>query len=78
MAVKTSKLDGTRPAFFMWVKEFLLLFFSGNGVVIHVPQLFAEMEKNEGKAMAPVDSNRLKISDRYENSFEFDGENPLS
>ena len=53
-------------------------FFSGNGVVIHVPQLFAEMEKNEGKAMAPVDSNRLKISDRYENSFEFDGENRLS
>ena len=51
------------------MKEFLLLF-SGNGVVIHVPQLFAEMEKNEGKAMAPVDSNRLKISDRYENSFE--------
>ena len=53
--------------------------FSGNGVVIHVPQLFAEMEKNEGKAMAPVDSNRLKISDRYvNNGYEFDGENRLS
>ena len=55
------------------------MLFPGNGVVIHVPQLFAEMEKNEGKAMAPVDSNRLKISDRYvNNGFEFDGENRLS
>jgi len=43
----------------------------GNGVVIHVPQLFAEMEKNEGKAMAPVDSNRLKISDRAHLVFDF-------
>ena len=52
---------------------------SGNGVVIHVPQLFVEMEKNEGKAMALIDSNRLKISDRYvNNGFEFDGENRLS
>ena len=43
----------------------------GNGVVIHIPQLFAEMEKNEGKAMAPVDHQRLKISDRAHLVFDF-------
>ena len=43
----------------------------GNGVVIHIPQLFEEMEKNEGKAMAPVDHQRLKISDRAHLVFDF-------
>jgi len=43
----------------------------GNGVVVHIPQLFDEMEKNEGKAMAPIDHTRLKISDRAHIVFDF-------
>ena len=35
----------------------------GNGVVIHLPGLFAEIEKNEGKGLVGW-QNRLKISDR--------------
>jgi len=43
----------------------------GNGVVIHVPQLFDEMVKNDGKKMQQIDAQRLKISDRAHIVFDF-------
>ena len=53
-------------------------FFQETELSFTCPSCLLKMEKNEGKAMAPVDSNRLKISDRYvNNGFEFDGENRL-
>jgi len=43
----------------------------GNGVVIHVPQLFDEIAVNDGKGMQKVDATRLKISDRAHLVFDF-------
>ena len=40
----------------------------GNGVVIHIPQLFGEMEANQGLS---IDHARLKISDRAHLVFDF-------
>merc|ERR1712223_1445652 len=42
----------------------------GNGVVVHVPSLFEELEKNEAKGLKNWD-NRLKISDRAHMVFDF-------
>lgn len=42
----------------------------GNGVVVHVPSLFEEIEKNEAKGLANWE-NRLKISDRAHLVFDF-------
>ena len=43
---------------------------TGNGVVVHVPSLFEELEKNEAKGLKNWD-NRLKISDRAHMVFDF-------
>jgi len=42
----------------------------GNGVVVHVPSLFEELEKNEKKGLEGWDT-RLKISDRAHLVFDF-------
>ena len=42
----------------------------GNGVVIHVPSLFEELEKNELKGLTGWQT-RLKISDRAHIVFDF-------
>lgn len=39
------------------------LLFSGNGVVVNLPELFNEIEKNEGKGLTNLEK-RLKISNR--------------
>ena len=43
---------------------------SGNGVVIHLPGLFDELEKNEAKGLVNW-QNRLMISDRAHLVFDF-------
>ena len=43
---------------------------SGNGVVVHVPGLFEEIQKNEAKGLTEW-KNRLKISDRAHLVFDF-------
>ena len=42
----------------------------GNGVVVHFPDLFAELAKNEAKGLTGWE-NRLKISDRAHLVFDF-------
>lgn len=48
--------------------DFLL--FAGNGVVIHLPGLFEELEKNESKGLKDW-QDRLIISDRAHMVFDF-------
>ncbi len=43
----------------------------GNGVVVHVPDLFEELAKCEAKGLAAGWENRLKISDRAHLVFDF-------
>jgi adenylosuccinate synthase len=43
---------------------------AGNGVVIHLPGLFEELEKNEGKGLIDW-QDRLLISDRAHLVFDF-------
>ena len=48
----------------------MYFFITGNGVVVHVPSLFEEIEKNEAKGLTNWDT-RLKISDRAHMVFDF-------
>lgn len=43
---------------------------AGNGVVVHLPGLFDELEKNEAKGLTGW-RDRLKISDRAHLVFDF-------
>ena len=45
-------------------------FISGNGVVVHIPGLFEEIQKNEAKGLTEW-KTRLKISDRAHLVFDF-------
>lgn len=45
------------------VFTFCFTFFSGNGVVIHLPQMFEELKKNEDKGLTHL-RDSLLISDR--------------
>lgn len=42
----------------------------GNGVVVHIPNLFEELSKNEAKGLTGW-QDRLKISDRAHLVFDF-------
>lgn len=54
----------------LFVKLHSLLFATGNGVVIHLPGLFEELQKNEVKGLRDW-QNRLLISDRAHLVFDF-------
>ena len=62
------------PIFFADIIAMILraifLSLSGNGVVVHVPNLFEELAKNEAKGLTGWQS-RLKISDRAHLVFDF-------
>ena len=46
------------------------VFVAGNGVVVHLPDLFRELAKNEAKGLTGW-QDRLKISDRAHLVFDF-------
>ena len=56
------------------VKNLIYLYFLnfvlGNGVVVHLPDLFAELEKNESKGLVGW-QDRLLLSDRAHLVFDF-------
>ena len=59
----------------LWILFFrnisnLIFLFTGNGVVVHVPSLFEELEKNEAKGLTGW-QDKLKISDRAHMVFDF-------
>lgn len=47
-----------------------MYFFSGNGVIVHLGQMFEEIEKNEAKGLKDW-ADRLMISDRSHIVFDF-------
>jgi len=69
----TVKVEGTAYAFHLLPSGLVhegVVGVLGNGVVIHVGQLFDEMAANEDKGMK-LDASRLKISDRAHLVFDF-------
>ncbi len=54
----------------MLIYDLFNINFSGNGVVIHLPGFFKELEANEAKGLLDW-NNRLLISDRAHLVFDF-------
>ena len=50
--------------------DYIFTLFTGNGVVVHLPGLFEELEKNEAKGLTDW-KDRLLISDRAHIVFDF-------
>lgn len=48
----------------------MIIFFPGNGVIVHLGQMFEEIQKNEAKGLKDW-SKRLLISDRSHIVFDF-------
>lgn len=68
----SKSIIGKTVSFLMILSTFSLLLYHvvGNGVVVHLPQMFEELQKNEAKGLTHL-RDCLLISDRAHLVFDF-------